>query len=174
MNFKDKAIEAVVSGNKFQTYVRGFITKVEGGYDTAATAVAVEVEEFRREVQPWIDEATGDIKADRRKKVNNIINDTARILREITGYTLKCTSRKNHIYEAVTPAPRSLSPRLTPKPTVIKTVAESPADVPHEIQKKIWEQWLNDSPNTILAELAQRHTPEWIAQKALEMLKGEG
>ena len=42
-----------------------------------------------------------------RKRVNNLINDVSRICREVTGKSIRCTSRKGgYVYEALEPAPR--------------------------------------------------------------------
>lgn len=173
MSFIDKAIEAVMGNDKFQTYVRTFITSHSSdvGLSCCADTVAVEIGNFRGAIEPWVQEGeTRKEVNDRRKKVNNIINDTSRISRELLGFTIKCTSRKNHHYEAVLPAPRSKSESseyVPPTPFKIITASNVPADVKLDIVLKT----IDEEPNWLLGKLLEKHGGAHIGGEVARILR---
>lgn len=127
MATKDDLTNSMVNsfntGTTLQSTVRDFIqTTVHEGYSgkDAADSVASSVTDFRESIEPTILAST-DQKG-MRKKRDNVINDVSRICRELLGYSIVCTSRKEGIYEAQVPAPRKTTAYISP-------ASPSPADV---------------------------------------------
>ena len=122
MATKDDLTNSMVNsfntGATLQSTVRDFIqTTVRDGYSgkDAADRVAASVTDFRESIEPSILAST-DQKG-MRKKRDNVINDVSRICRELLGYSIVCTSRKEGIYEAQVPAPRKVAASpATPSP----------------------------------------------------------
>lgn len=176
MSFIDKAIEAVMGNDKFQTYVRTFITSHSSdvGLSCCADTVAVEIGNFRGAIEPWVQE--GETRAevnDRRKKVNNIINDTSRISRELLGFTIKCTSRKNHHYEAVLPAPRSKSEpsELLPGKPLVITKDMVPESVRLDIIVEGINTTIKENPDWLVERLIDEHGPSAIGVEVARILR---
>ena len=163
--FTDKAIEAVLGNDKFQTYVRDYIKSElsDKTQMTVAEELAAEVAEFRRAIDAWVqDAATKAEFVDRRKKVNNIINDTSRICRELLGFSIKCTSRKNHAYDCV-PAPEKV--KKEPK-------SEHSEIAPPEVDKDaIIMEAIKETPNELIRALVIVHGAEAIGTKVAALLR---
>ena len=86
------ATDAVVHGARFQTHIR---EALEMG--ATASDLAEFTTKFKRSIDAWVKVENTQV---RRKKVNNIINDVARICREELGETIVCVSKKpDYVYE---------------------------------------------------------------------------
>lgn len=75
--------------------------------ETAASAVASELQDWRREKQQFLDTLSGDELVSQRKAVNNAVGYVNTCSKEILGYSIKCTSRKPHVYEIEAYAPKA-------------------------------------------------------------------
>ena len=104
-------VEGLKSATSIQESVRNtlhFASTQPEGLSEVCAAVA-EFKTFTEErINPDSEEAQGE-----RKRVNNLINDVSRICRELTGKSIRCTSRKDgYVYEALEPAPRSTTTKM--------------------------------------------------------------
>ena len=120
MSLSKSAFKALEGKQSIQEDVRAIVDKHDRKLK-AAEEIAEEVGSFRRYAEAWIQSATGDEDtiAKRRKVVNNVCNDISRISRDLTGYTIQCGSRKDHIYEARVPNPRPTSSTITTPPSPV-------------------------------------------------------
>jgi len=180
MSFVDNAIEAVMGNDKFQSYIRETIISAHStsadklhGKTYIATDLAEKVTEFRRAIEPWVQDPEFKHEvADRRKKVNNIINDTSRICRELLGFTVKCTSRKNHLYSA-----EKVEVKAKPTPIAELTVKEGEpitvGSVPYAVKRQIVIEALQENPSECIATLINEHGAEFVGKKVASLLRGE-
>lgn len=101
------AMAALEGKNTLQSNLRNIID----GCDpvTALDVIARECSEFRNEAENWINTASSPEEvAQRRKQVNNIINDISRMCRDSLGKSIVCVSRKGgYKYQPEFPKPRA-------------------------------------------------------------------
>ena len=177
MSFVDNAIEAVMGNDKFQSYVRETIIAAHTDSSSSRVNTAIEladkVTEFRRAIEPWVQDPKFKHEvADRRKKVNNIINDTARICRELLGYTIKCTSRKNHQYGV-----DRIEVKAKPMPTDALPVTEGEpitvGAVPYAVKRQIVIEALQETPRECISTLINEHGAEVVGKMVASLLRGE-
>ena len=102
------AKNAAAHGGKVQTAVRDYLADPEMTMDGRLSAICSEVEAFKT----WAEDHHIDNDPEKRKAVNNIINDISRICRKQEGVSIVCTQRKGgYVYEAKTVTPKtSISP----------------------------------------------------------------
>lgn len=174
MSLSAAAIEAVKNNASVQQEVRDIIAN----YNGPETLIAKEITIFRRDIEGWIDQASGSAETKlRRKQVNNIINDVSRICRELIGKSIVCTSRKNHTYEAKEPVARTTRAK-TPSP-VLATNSPITADddaetclqtirmLPKGVQSDIRRGLVLDNPEAAMNTLMQ----ELGADKFMEIVR---
>ena len=114
----DAAVDAVHSSGKVQSIVRDFLNDCTDK-EYALEIIAESVGTFRKDMEVWIDNDT-----DKRKRVNNVINDVSRICREAVGYSIQCKTRKGGewVYTPVERAPRATPG--TPEPSKMDVLIE--------------------------------------------------
>lgn len=160
--------QATISKSSLQSKIREFIQDAITDYEATSQAVANAVTMYRRGIQTWIEEgkAEGPLEfKSRNKAVNNIINDTSRLTRDLLGYTVKCTSRKGgHTYEAFeyTSPPKSVT---SPTPII------SSSSTPKSTEFQIYEDMLKLHPNVVLKDLIGAHGYEKIGEMIVPILK---
>lgn len=123
----DSAMNALESGSKIQTSVRGFLedSRLEP-YDKSLI-VAQAMSEFRTRAEDWINSQPDEFLKENRKKANNIVNDVSRICRNSVGYSIKCSKRApDYEYTAEpwfkpTPAVSNNSSSVTSSVTITNT-----------------------------------------------------
>jgi len=112
----EHAIVATKSGGSVQETVRKvLVTQPE---KEALSTVCGAMVEFRTTMEGWIN-SNDELVKDRRKRVNNVVNDVSRIVREGIGHSIVCKSRKGgYVYEAKewTGAPKPAKTALPIKP----------------------------------------------------------
>jgi len=98
-------MEGLASSTSIQESVRRTLEEaitVASGLEIVCGAVAEFKDYTEEHMTPIESEQQGQ-----RKRVNNLINDVSRICREMTGKSIRCTSRKGgYVYEALELAPR--------------------------------------------------------------------
>lgn len=163
MSISSSAMEALVSGAGVQETVRNYIRDNNILDDLeVAENIASEMGLFRGEAEGWIQTGSDDEEVKvRRKKANNIVNDVARICRDKTGYTIVCTSRKKHTYEAHEPKPRG---RKTP---VVSTSPKPSLAEETELIKK----WAEKFPGTLSEILIRTHGAEKAGKIFVDVLR---
>jgi hypothetical protein len=120
-NVVKSMVEGFMTGTKFQSKIRQFITaSSEETYENIATDIAAIVTSYREKVDIILAEDTdpSDLKSAIKKR-DNIINDVSRLCKEILGYSIVCVSRKNGEYKAIPYVP-------TVKPARAITSAPNP------------------------------------------------
>lgn len=164
MSISSCAMDALVSGGTVQKEVRDFIShSMKTSPELEVTEfVASHMSDFRRDAEGYILSAEGEDRKDRRKKANNIVNDVARICRETTGYTIKCTSRKNHTYEAAKPTTRAAT--SSPKPRT--TPMHAPPD-----EREVIQHAIKTIPNAIIRDLIREHGSEFVGRAVVNEIK---
>jgi len=112
----EHAIVATKSGGSVQETVRKVLTTQPE--KEALSTVCGAMVEFRTTMEDWIN-SDPTLVQDRRKRVNNVVNDVSRIVRESIGHSIVCTSRKGgYVYKAKpwTPSVRPAKTALPIKP----------------------------------------------------------
>ena len=112
----EHAIVATKSGGSVQETVRKVLTTQPE--KEALSTVCGAMVEFRTTMEEWIN-SDDELVKDRRKRVNNVVNDVSRIVREGIGHSIVCKSRKGgYVYEAKewTGAPKPAKTALPIKP----------------------------------------------------------
>ena len=172
------AVEATVSGAKFQKNTRLFIDeRISDGWDRSRIAHSLSnmLDLYRDTMEAWIHEDEDNVQM-RRKVVNNVVNDVSRLSRQELGFTIKCVSRKpSYIYEA-TPweAP------VVGHDEVVGATEESAEGsliagliVVNDKLKKELETLKNKfklSPVEVIGMLCEHHTPEALGRMLLDKI----
>ena len=148
MSIFTTARQAVESGANIQSEVRKVIdTQSER---EAINTICEGVAEFKEWAEDHFVSAAGiDHVNDRRKQVNNVINDISRICRKDLDVSIRCVSRKGgYVYKAATPTAR-------PKPTPATPKKAGPYDGWSDAE--VVEYMAKHKAHAILTEIVKEH-----------------
>jgi len=165
-NIAEKALDALKGGSSFQESVRDHFNS--NGYSIGViNDVADCVSEFRRHAESYINDGTTDEDVRIRRKVaNNICNDVSRICREMTGYSIKCTSRKNHTYSPEVYNPRAREAKASTASAVEKESADR-----HVEEAKVIAEWSKRYPCTVLQSVLDVHGAEATGKYLVQLIE---
>jgi len=154
-------VDGLASSTSIQEGVRNTLEvagTVSQGLDTVCAAVA----EFKGYTEENMPEDAMEAQG-HRKRVNNLINDVSRICREMTGKSIRCTSRKGgYVYEALEPAPRTSktipAEWTTPTPAFVEDDDRSPLGYDQDYIKQQIKSHPLSVLDTMLDVLGDRFT----------------
>jgi hypothetical protein len=176
----DNAMNALESGSKIQTSVRGFLEDSPLEPYSKSQIVAQAMSEFRTRAEDWINSQPDEFLKENRKKANNIVNDVSRICRNSVGYSIKCSKRAPDYEYTVepwfkpTPAVSNNSSSVTPSVThtpamdiVMTGVGDFTIEEIERMHTQIldWEDAFN-IPMKMLNRLINHHGREAIGKAA--------
>lgn len=165
----EAAKNATVTGGTFQASIRDMFDNEEP--ENALEIITQAVSQYRRQMETSYIVQGGTDKAvsERRKVVNNTVNDIARLTRQRTGKTVVCVKRAPHFeYEVRDPKPRNTaaSPSVDPLDTE-PTLGEEPDYTWHGVRKAC-----KDNPRAVMERLfASGIDLDELGGMFLEMLK---
>lgn len=162
-NLTEVALDALKGGHSLQKNVRDYFN-ARGTSGGVINDVADCVSEFRRHAEAYINEGTTDEDVSIRRKVaNNICNDVSRICREMTGFSIKCTSRKNHTY-----SPEVYTPRETAKPSASEAMEDADR---HVTEAKVIAEWSKNYPCTVLQSVLDIQGAEATGKYLVQLIE---
>ena len=146
----DAACNAVVHGSNVQQTVRDMLADPEMSVDDRLHVVCHEMGKFK----DWSEDAFVFGDKDKRKAVNNVINDVSRICRNTHNKSIRCIRRKGgHVYDAVDPAPKKTA-STAGGATPIAGISRTEAGI----------AFVKANPYTALGVILKELTPEEFMQ----------
>jgi hypothetical protein len=179
-----EAKTAIRVKSSLQSSIRGFINlDKENSVDPKKTAdcIARVCSAVREELQDWIFEEGEEESANRRKTVNNQLNDVSRICRNELYYSIKCKKRSGgYVYEA-----EEWSPPVKTSYKVVRgedeiASAESllvsssiGTHIPTWNVDALGADVYKEDPRKVIETLRKHHSMEDITRWVLDMVREE-